>query len=262
MRGGAQAHLVECDDGSFYVVKFRNNPQHPRILVNEWLASSLLAYLNISTPDIAVVNVTPEFIAGEPSLYIEQDSRTVTEPGRHFGSRFPGHPSKTRIYDFLPETLLGKVVNGDDFLGALVFDKWTGNVDARQAIFTRLPPGVISGSPTRGSWSASMIDQGGAFGAGAWRFFDSPLQGLYFTSGVYRGIRSLNDFQPWLDLVMTLPRAMLEETRDTIPPEWIRGDEQALDALIDRLMSRREGLPDLIACSIQARQNPFPDWKG
>jgi hypothetical protein len=28
MRGGAQAHLLECEDGNFYVVKFVNNPQH------------------------------------------------------------------------------------------------------------------------------------------------------------------------------------------------------------------------------------------
>ena len=30
LRVGAQAHLMECDDGRFYVVKFRNNPQHRR----------------------------------------------------------------------------------------------------------------------------------------------------------------------------------------------------------------------------------------
>ena len=28
MRGGAQGHLMRCSDGQFYVVKFRNNPQH------------------------------------------------------------------------------------------------------------------------------------------------------------------------------------------------------------------------------------------
>ena len=44
MRGGAQAHLIEADDGNFYVVKFRNNPQHRRILVNEWLGGSFLRF--------------------------------------------------------------------------------------------------------------------------------------------------------------------------------------------------------------------------
>ena len=75
MRGAAQAHLLECDDGHCYVVKFQNNPQHPRILVNEWLASSLLDYLHISTPQIAIVDVSPEFLARHPDIHIQLHSR-------------------------------------------------------------------------------------------------------------------------------------------------------------------------------------------
>src|SRR5713226_7150843 len=41
MRGGAQAHLMRCDDGQYYVVKFQNNPQHPRVLANEMLGTRL-----------------------------------------------------------------------------------------------------------------------------------------------------------------------------------------------------------------------------
>ena len=41
MRGGAQSHLMRCDDGHYYVVKFRNNPQHERVLANEFLATRL-----------------------------------------------------------------------------------------------------------------------------------------------------------------------------------------------------------------------------
>jgi len=38
MRGGAQSHLMRCDDG-YYVVKFQNNPLHRRVLVNELLGT-------------------------------------------------------------------------------------------------------------------------------------------------------------------------------------------------------------------------------
>ena len=38
LRGGAQSHLLRCDDGDYYVVKFKNNPQGVRILANEMLA--------------------------------------------------------------------------------------------------------------------------------------------------------------------------------------------------------------------------------
>jgi hypothetical protein len=62
MRGGAQSHLLEADDGRFYIVKFQNNPQHRRILVNELVASTFLRYLEISTAETALIHVTSEFL--------------------------------------------------------------------------------------------------------------------------------------------------------------------------------------------------------
>ena len=41
MRGGAQSQLMRCSDENYYVVKFQNNPQHRRILVNELLGTRL-----------------------------------------------------------------------------------------------------------------------------------------------------------------------------------------------------------------------------
>src|ERR1035441_9496095 len=125
MRGGAQAHLLQCDDGHFYVVKFLNNPQHRRILINEWIASVFLNYLQISTPEAAIVNLPAEFLGSNPEIYIQLGSRHLAvEPGWHYGSRYPGNPAKVMVYDFLPDVLLGKVVNAAEFLGVLVFDKW------------------------------------------------------------------------------------------------------------------------------------------
>ena len=68
MRGGAQAHLLACDDGHFYVVKFRNNPQHRRILINEWIAAVFLNYLQISTPQAAIVNLSAAFLEAHPDF--------------------------------------------------------------------------------------------------------------------------------------------------------------------------------------------------
>jgi hypothetical protein len=63
MRGGANAHLLLGDDEEYYVVKFRNNPQHPRILVNELVCSVLLEYLQIPSPGWTIVNVPESLIA-------------------------------------------------------------------------------------------------------------------------------------------------------------------------------------------------------
>src|SRR5271169_3724242 len=98
MRGGAQAHLIECDDGHFYVVKFLNNPQHRRILINEWIASVFLNYLQISTPEVAIVSLSAEFLEGNPGIYIQLGSHhKAVEPGWHFGSRYPGDPGKIMV---------------------------------------------------------------------------------------------------------------------------------------------------------------------
>src|SRR5512136_1601195 len=101
MRGGAQAHLLMADDGHWYVVKFRNNPQHRRILVNELLASVLLEYLQISAPSAAIIHVSREFLESNPELHLVcGGKRLEPEPGWHFGSRFPGEPDLVSVYDF------------------------------------------------------------------------------------------------------------------------------------------------------------------
>src|SRR5215475_12129138 len=133
MRGGAQSHLLEADDGNWYVVKFRNNPQHRRILANELLSAGILDYLKISTPPTALIQVGGDFLAANPEVHLTLGTRQVAiDPGWHFGSRYPGDPARTAVYDFLPDALLASVENLSEFLGVLAFDKWIGNADARQ----------------------------------------------------------------------------------------------------------------------------------
>ena len=100
MRGGAQAHLLEAEDGNWYVVKFRNNPQHHRVLVNELLAATFLDYLKITAPQSAVIQVTAQFLAANPEVQLQVGtSRIAVEPGWHFGSRYPGR--RPRVPDLI-----------------------------------------------------------------------------------------------------------------------------------------------------------------
>lgn len=266
MRGGAQAHLMECDDDHFYVVKFLNNPQHRRILTNEWFASIFLNYLQISTPATAMVNLSSEFLAENPDVHIQLGSRRLAvESGWHFGSRYPGDPAKVMVYDFIPDLLMEKIVNRAEFLGVLAFDKWMGNADARQSIFFRARVQQWSPSaqdpPQRLGFVAHMMDHGYVFDGPHWTFSDSPLQGLYFRPGVYRDVTSLDDFEPWLDRLVHFPEEVVDQAQKQIPPAWLAGDEPLLEALLEKLMSRRKRIPDLIRDSRHGRVNPFPAWK-
>src|SRR5271168_1475717 len=136
MRGGAQSHLMRCSDGNYYVVKFQNNPQHSRVLVNELLGTRLAARMGLPTTPVAVVEVSEELIRLTPELCVELPrSRIPCQAGLQFGSRFPGDPRRMALHDFLPDEQLREVANLHDFAGMLVFDKWTCNTNGRQTLF-------------------------------------------------------------------------------------------------------------------------------
>ena len=265
MRGGAQSHLLEGDDGCFYVVKFLNNPQHRRILVNELVSSIFLRYLQISSPETAIVSITPEFLKENPQVSFELGTRSVpVAAGRHFGSKFPGDPANLAVYDFLPDVLLQKVNNLTDFRACLVFDKWVGNADARQSIFFRARlrdwPGAGSAHPLKLGFVSLMIDHGFAFNGPHWDFPDSPLQGLYSRKLVYEDVRGLEDFQPWLDQIVHFPEQVIDQAYKQTPPEWIDGDRSAFEQLLEKLLRRRKRTPDLLTECRGAKSNPFPKW--
>jgi hypothetical protein len=266
MRGGAQAHLLEADDGHFYVVKFRNNPQHRRVLVNEWVGGFALRHLGISVPAIDMVHLDRAFLDLNPDVAIQLGSKRIeVEPGWHFGSRYPGDPHKVAVYDFVPDTLLERVENRQDFLGALVFDKWTGNADARQSVFVRarlrdyLPASRVH--PLRMGFMAIMVDHGYIFNGPHWEYVDGANAGLYFRPSVYRGVRGWRDFEPWLDRAANFPEEVIDDALRTLPPEWLNGDSDALDGVLEKLMQRRKRVPDLILEASRSRLNPFPEWQ-
>jgi hypothetical protein len=266
MRGGAQAHLIEADDGHFYVVKFRNNPQGRRILVNEWFGSVLLRYLGIACPEPAIIHFPREFVDHAPEVCIQLgSSRIPPECGWHFGSRYPGHPERVAVYDFVPDTLLGRVENLNEFVGMLCFDKWAGNADARQSVFLRARiqdyAPAIRVHPLRMGFVALMIDHGYLFNGPHWDFVDTVATGMYFRPVVYRDVRGLDDFQPWLDRVISFPEQVIDDALRQLPPDWVADDSDSLSHLLERLLERRRRVPDLLRECARGGPNPFPNWR-
>jgi hypothetical protein len=264
MRGGAQAHLLEGSDGNCYVVKFSNNPQHRRILVNEWISAVFLRHLGLSSPEVAMVRISEEFLADNAEAYLQLGrERRAPELGWHFGSRFPGDPGRITVYDFLPDSLLDKVENADEFVGALAFDKWAANADSRQAIFFRARVRIKDGhdQPERLGFVAQMVDNGYVFDGPYWRLVDSPVQGLYFRPLVYAGVRGLADFEPWLERIRHFPEEVVDQAVKQLPPAWLEGGESELERLLDRLLARRKRVADLIQDCRAGRTDPFPAWR-
>jgi hypothetical protein len=260
MRGGAQSHLMRCDDDYYYVVKFQNNPQHTRVLVNELLGTRLAARLGLPTVPVEIVAVDSELIRLTPELAMELPrARVPCRPGLQFGSRYPGDPRELTLHDFLPDEQLREVENLHQFAGMLIFDKWTCNTNGRQTVFFR---GQVKGAEQAvARYQTKMIDQGFCFNAGEWNFPDAPLRGLYARNRVYEGVTGMESFAPWLGrLEEQITERALDEIMGSIPPEWYADDYDGLMRLLEQLHHRRQRVPDLILEAKRSNRHPFPNW--
>jgi hypothetical protein len=262
MHGGSQSKLIRCSDSRYYVVKFQNNPQGRRILANELLATLIAKMLGLPVPEPAVVEVHPDLIRYTEELVIEPGrARVPCRPGLCFGSLYgdgeasPGGQSD--LYDLLPEDRLKKVHNLSEFAGMLVFDKWTGNTDARQTIFVR----VAANQSAYCSCRALMIDQGHCFNGPNWNFPDRPRHGLYPCRTVYANVEGEEAFVPWLKrLNRDVNQHAVERAAQEIPPEWYGGDYDSVAQLLATLDERRDRLRGLLWSTRKATREFFPAW--
>jgi hypothetical protein len=113
----------------------------------------------------------------------------------------------------------------------------------------------------RAAFVARMIDHGYAFNGPNWDFPESSLQGLYARKLVYQDVRSLDDFHPWLDQVVHFPEEVIDRAWRNVPSEWVEGEEDALEQMLERLFERRKRVPELVEACRQTRADPFPNWR-
>ncbi|HSJ32701.1 MAG TPA: HipA family kinase [Longimicrobiales bacterium] len=83
--GGSLPAIVDTDDG-LYVVKFRGAGQGPRALVAELIVARLARVIGLPTPDIAIVDVPPQFGVSEPDPEIQDLLRA--SHGTNVGLRY------------------------------------------------------------------------------------------------------------------------------------------------------------------------------
>lgn len=240
MRGGSQAHLVHGQDGRYYVAKFTGNPQGNRILINEWITTQLLHRLEISAPQMAILDLDPTSL--KEKLHFKVGKKEIpVAGGLHLGSVCPVDPEKQAIFDFLPQTLLTKLINLSDFAGMLVIDTLLGQGDRRQAIFIR------ERFRRELSFRMYFIDHGMSFGGSAWKLNSFQSAPFYFDPSVY----SMMDTAALCELSLTrlekLTEYELYDTTRAIPTSWfVQGDREALTELFAALSRRKHRVPLLV----------------
>jgi hypothetical protein len=254
MRGGSQSHLMRGSDGAYWIVKFTNNPQHTRILANEFLASRIGRCLGLPIPEVNAMEIPDWLIQNTPELCIEcAGYKVLCRSGLQLACRYVADPECNTVFDYLPESMSTNIENKEQFSRCLVLDKWTCNADARQAVFAR-----PSQSRRFSTW---FIDQGYCFNAGEWSFPDRALRGVYSRNFVYRHVTGWDDFEPALSLAEQAEPHQIWRCTWDMPKEWYQEDSNGLCRLVDTLHKRRLIIRDLITQFRQHERNPFPNWQ-
>jgi hypothetical protein len=244
---------MRCSDGNYYVVKFRNNPQHLRVLANEMLATRLAERVGLPVPVTEAVGVDEWLVDHTPELSIQLAHNTIRcEAGLQFGSRYVVSPMEGQVWDYIPVEMLPRVRNLEAFAGMLVLDKWTGNANGRQAAFWRKSRERL--------YTASFIDQGYCFNAGEWTFPDYPLRGVYARNEVYAGVRGWESFEPWLSRIEKMDEGVVWSVVNEIPPEWYGSAWEELEKLARALIERRDLVRGLIEIFRISPRRPFAGW--
>ena len=252
--GCTKPYYVECDDAEIYVVKFKENPQGLRVLINEYVCAEIATILELPIPSPVIVKVSDQFANDyEKELYahIKQKVRA----GTHFGSR-----KIKKVYPITNANMLESARNKIIIPEIILFDQLVCNRDRDSNggnllfDYSNMEIVVIDHTHTfdLGTiWTSSDLSQriGQSFEP-----FD--VSG-YVYNKLVPFVSGNNPFNSALHKMQRLNDDNLWHIIDSVPKEWgiLDGEKDALQRyLLDRLRRIEQVLPIL--------KPLFPYWKG
>lgn len=183
---------MRCDDGHYYVVKFLNNPQHLRVLANEFLATRLAEKAGLPVPITEVVEVGEWLVRHTTELNIQLAHQTIpcVEPQAHVKDYFVGDGYSLKFYlSQIPFMSTSKVLLDEEY-AALDPTHWT--VGDPQSVISATGGKLVVGGGTGNdgeTWLqfADKIELGGTFVLQHGDVcFDSASSGVL--GGLYSGV--------------------------------------------------------------------------
>ncbi len=234
MRGGSQSLLMLDQHLVPWVVKFRANPQHSNVVINEFLATRIGASLGLSIPATQPIRVD-ERLSHSITQWIPPSS-ALYEPGLHIASRFVGGLLPGLVLDILPKNHLRCVTNLNEYAGISILDLWLCNTDARQVVYSR--PARVK------KYKMFWIDFGHCFGGGMWKLCSESA--IRYSCGEMPRPLNWNDYEPWIILVEQFPIDALERIFEDLPASWRFSRQVELDELANRLHARRFSLREVV----------------
>ena len=245
MRGRSGAHLVQANNGRYYVAKFKGNPKGTRTLVNELLGSLILRWLGHPVAEGVILNLDESNLPKADWPFVgNPNDKCRAEPELHFGSAFPGNPNTDVVHDLFPMKASHLITNLAIVDHVLFVDIWLGRSEPRQAVFSRNQDRKFTGT---------LIDNSMLFGGSDWNFNAKAEQARFFDRSMYDHTNTFSPSQKLLMEVAKLFNTRRSEFLQQIPAEWLMGDEVALPALLDELGERAKRLvPDQYRGGLQS----------
>jgi hypothetical protein len=250
MPGYTQSLLILSTGLKHWVVKFRDNPFNKRLVLNEFIASSIAKRMGLTIPPFSFLEVEA-FVLAEARERLPRFSinEHCHKPGLHFASRYV-LPEVAGSRKFIPSQHLGFVSNLNEAIGAFVFDVWLGNKDQRQVVFA--PEGAEG-------FRAWWIDQGECFGGSDWdQDWDNRRR---FLRRPPLGWEGVDELSLWVERVQAIKESTVRRIISRIPEPLVMGEDEALDSLVGRILSRRNRIRELLMNAFEAAplDNPISD---
>lgn len=258
LRGGSRASRIRATDGKHYILKLHSNPQGNTSLIAEYLGTQILAALQLPVPQLAWAKIS------DSALYSILNPHNLHNPDQtHLAIAYPVNPDQQTVHDLLPDPAWLTLANKECFWGALVADKWLANLDCRQAVFVRrraLQAGSVQNlqpDDRTPGLHAILIDQGLCFNGRSLDFKIAPAHGLYASRIAYRGLTSLAQLEPWIEMAQSLSPSYLEDLVKSLPADWIDGGfADCAPQLCHGLLRRAMQLPRLLELTLECLATP------
>jgi hypothetical protein len=243
-QGSSGAQYMASDDGTQYVVKFKENGQGLRVLVNELVANAIALHLDLPCPKGVIAEISDELIkiANIPPI----QGRAVSS-GCHFATKRIMNP-----YSNPPTQLIGQASNRNTYPGIVLFDILTFNSNRNNA-------GNYIVVNAGANIEFYIIDHGHCFGNPNWDVSLVQKIGTWNSQNLMNEIAECitgNDpFRIYIQKIRSISDDFINKIIDEVPAEWqlLQSEKEALRSF---LIGQRDRIEEIILGS----KGRFPYW--
>lgn len=252
--GVTKPYYITCDDGYQYVVKFKENPEGKRVLINEYICAKIAEILDLPLAIPSIIEVDDSFV-NDYGKEISEHVECKISIGLHFGTR-----KIKKVFQIFNSQMLESALNIECIPEILLFDQLVCNKDrdnnGGNLLFDATNMKIIMIDHTHvfdvgPSWTANDLEQR----------IGEPFQIFDANGYVYRKlipfVKGNNPFNKFMSKLTRLNPTVLWHIINSVPEEWQITDHEKnvlKEYLFDRLNRIEEVLPLL--------KPHLPYWKG